>query len=70
LNPAHKSCNTLHNKALTENTESVLASCLAQIVQKYPDLAQLIQAWPTLPEQVKAKIQRLVEKHSTEGKAK
>jgi len=38
-----------------------LASCLAQIVQKYPELAQLIQVWPELPGHIKAAINALVQ---------
>ena len=49
------------NKALTENPESVLASCLAQIVQKYPELKQFIQAWPELPEHIKAAVIALIQ---------
>ena len=56
-------------KAFTEKSESVLASCLAQIVQKHPDLARLIEAWPTLPKQHKTKIMELVEEHSNGRKA-
>ena len=46
------------------------AKCGALNDKNDPDLAQLIQAWPALPRQVKAKIQRLIEKHSKEGKSK
>ena len=54
------------NKALTNPEQSVLASCLAQIVQKYPELEQIITAWPQLPEQVKTTIKELIQTHKTE----
>ncbi len=46
-----------------------MASCLAQIVQKHPELAKLVEAWPTLPEHTKSNIKDLIEKHTMEGKA-
>ena len=55
------------DKALTTQGETVLASCLAQIVQKYPDLARLIEAWPDLPEHIKAAIKALVQTHNKGG---
>jgi hypothetical protein len=51
------------NKALTENTNSVLSTGLDKIVQKYPELEQLINAWPELPEQVKKTIKTLIQKY-------
>jgi hypothetical protein len=41
---------------------------LAQIVQKYPELARLIEAWPTLPKQIKSEITDQIEKHFMERK--
>jgi len=68
LNPAHKNHNHLQNKALTKNTESVSASCLAHIVQKYPDLAAIAKAWPDLPEHIKQAIKALIQTHEAEKK--
>lgn len=47
VNPAHEKCNDLQNKALTDSSLSVLASCLAHVVQKYPDLRELVEAGQT-----------------------
>ena len=33
-----------------------------------PDLARLVKAWPSLPKHIKTEINRLIEKHSVEGK--
>ena len=54
------------DKALTKQAETVLASCLAQIVQEYPELARLLEAWPDLPEHIKAAIKALVQTCSKE----
>ena len=70
-----KDVNTQHpvNTILTESTQSILASCLAQIVQEYPELPRLIEtlieAYATLPKQTKTKITDLIEKHIMERKA-
>ena len=56
------------NKPLTESEESVLASCLAQIVQKYPELEQIIKVWPELPEHIKAAVKALVQTHKKENR--
>ena len=53
---------------LSENNTSVLASCLAQIVQNHPDLSQVIVAWLDLSQETKSEIIAIIEKHSTEGK--
>jgi hypothetical protein len=45
-----------------------LARCLAQIVQKHPDLVRMIETWPTLPKHVKTEIKGMIEKYSTEEK--
>jgi len=58
VNPQHSP-----NKALTNSGESVLASCLAQIVQKYPELRELVKFWPGLPEHVKDTIKALIKTH-------
>ncbi len=64
MNPANRKCNHFQDKGLTSSGKSVLASCLAQIVQEHAGLARLIEAWPTVPEQIKAKVKGMVEKHS------
>ncbi len=53
------------NKAFTENPKNVLASCLAQIVQKHPKLAELIESWfmehcGSLTEQEQSAIRKLL----------
>ena len=45
-------------------TGNVLVSCLAQIVQKYPELRELVKAWPELPEDTKTAIKALVQTHT------
>jgi hypothetical protein len=52
------------NTLLTESEQPVLASCLAQIVQKYPDLKQIVEAWPELPEHIKAAIKALIQSYT------
>jgi hypothetical protein len=54
------------NKQLTQNEKPVLATCLANLVQIYPDLAELVKAWPELPEDTKKSIKALVQKHRAE----
>ena len=53
------------NKAVSGDQEDDaikrLALCLAQSVEKCPDLAALVKAWPTLPEPVKAGIRAMIE---------
>jgi hypothetical protein len=56
------------NKALTENSNPVLATSLDKTLQKYPDLAQLVKVWPELPEHTKAAIKALIPTHSKEAK--
>lgn len=46
-----------------KDAEMNLASCLAQIVEKHPELARLIEAWPTLSETVRRQILRLAGTH-------
>ncbi len=53
----------IENKALTEDTNPVLATGLDKTLQKYPELARLIEAWPDLPEHTKAAIKALVQTH-------
>jgi hypothetical protein len=38
-----------------------LASCLALLAEKYPDLAAVVEVWPNLPENIKTAIKALVE---------
>jgi hypothetical protein len=37
-----------------------LASCLALLAQKSPDLARVFDAWPTLPEPIRRAILALI----------
>lgn len=37
------------DKALTEESQNVLASFLAQLPREYSDLIELFKAWPALP---------------------
>jgi hypothetical protein len=55
----------LINKTLTENQNSVLATGLDILLQKYPELEQIITAWPGLPENTKKAIKKLIQ---TKGK--
>ena len=43
-----------------DNGENVLASCLAFLSEKMPDLACVIEAWDGLPEAVRAGILAMV----------
>ena len=47
--PVAESPNPPTDQELMNSDLSDLASCLARILQKYPDLARLIKAWPELP---------------------
>jgi hypothetical protein len=43
---------------------SVLSTCLDNLVQLYPDLAQLVKVWPEMPKYIKAAIKALVQTHT------
>ena len=58
LSPLPKSRNPLQNKPITDTTQNDLASYLALLLQKYPDLARIIEAWPGLK---KDRQQRILE---------
>ncbi|MBN1972553.1 MAG: hypothetical protein JW787_02870 [Sedimentisphaerales bacterium] len=62
LEPTSQNPQSIENKALTENQNSVFTTSLDKLVQKYPDLEQIINAWPELPEQIKSTIVSLVKK--------
>ena len=49
--------------------ETRLASCLAFLQEKHPDLAKVIDTWPDLPEAIQAAILAMVET-STKPKGK
>jgi hypothetical protein len=55
------------NKTVAETSKTDLASYLAQIAQKHPDLAEIVKVWPELPEHIKQAIKTLVEAHKGKG---
>ncbi len=48
-------------EASYDSDETRLASCLAFISSKCPDLASVIDAWPELPEAIRAAILAMVQ---------
>jgi hypothetical protein len=52
--------NPLQQQTLTENEKNVLASCLALLAEKDPDLSMVIERWPNLPEHIKQTIKTLL----------
>lgn len=48
------------NKGDSASKENVLASCLAFLSEKSPDLADVVRAWPKLPEPLRAGILAMV----------
>jgi hypothetical protein len=66
LEPTCQNLQSIENKALTENQNSVFTTSLDKLVQKFPDLEQIISAWPELPEQVKEQIISLVKANKNE----
>ena len=60
LGTGAQSTNGAVNKGDSANSETVLASCLAFLVEKSPDLADVLTAWPKLPEALKAGILAMV----------
>ena len=60
-------CDVSPDKSSTsEPADDHLASCLALLAEKSPDLAAVVKAWPDLPEAVRAGIVAMV-KASNEG---
>jgi hypothetical protein len=53
----------LQSNNLDKSAKTALASCLAFLSQKYPDLSTLIEYWPKLPEAVKQEIRALAKFH-------
>ncbi len=47
-------------QALMEYLETNLASCLANLAEKYPDLVFVVKCWPELPEHIKQKMKTLI----------
>ncbi len=68
LEPTSQNLQSIENKALTENQNSVFTTGLDISLQKFPELEQIISAWSGLPEQVKNTIIELIQKHSQEIK--
>jgi len=66
--PLEANQQSLDDKELTENTNPVFATGLANILQKCPELEQIITAWPTLPEQAKNTIKELIKTNVKESK--
>ena len=60
LGTGAQAANGAVNKGVSPNSETVLASCLAFLVEKMPDLARVVKAWPELPEAIKAGILAMV----------
>ena len=60
----------LSDKSLTKTENPVFDTSLANLLQKYPDLAQVVDAWPSLPEHIKAAIKALIETFNNAGKRK
>jgi hypothetical protein len=47
--------------AFMDDSLHVLASCLALLAEKSPELACVVEAWPTLPDHIRKAIIALVE---------
>ncbi len=60
LQSADAGTQRLTSIATSENPSSVLASCLAFLNRKSPDLALLVERWDVLPEAVRAGIVAMV----------
>ncbi|MHC4618345.1 MAG: tyrosine-type recombinase/integrase [Planctomycetota bacterium] len=58
-----KSRDTKPKERISAKTQNDLASHLAEIAQKDPDLAEIVKAWPDLPEHIKAAIKALAQTH-------
>ncbi len=63
VEPLEENRQALNNQALTEDENSVLATGLDKILQKFPELRAIVKAWPDLPEQVKTAVRTLIETH-------
>ena len=60
--------NPLQNKDIAQNDNNVLASCLAFLSQKDPDLSRVVERWFDLPEHIKQTIKTLVDTANTGAK--
>jgi len=58
--PENRSSNSFTAKELTKNEKSDLASYLASIVEKHPELVELIKAWPSLSSEERRIIFKIV----------
>jgi len=58
--PESKNDKPFSDKGVTADLRNDLADCLAEVVQKYPDLEELIKAWPRLSEDIRGAILRIV----------
>jgi hypothetical protein len=68
MSPLTQDSQALNDKQLTDSPKSDLASCLALLAQKYPDLALVVKAWPNLPDETKTAILALAQPTFTRGK--
>ncbi|NUQ33786.1 MAG: hypothetical protein HUU29_02440 [Planctomycetaceae bacterium] len=61
LQPVIEKSQPLDESKDTQNPDFRLASCLAFLSEKHPDLAAVVAQWPTLPDHARKTILALVE---------
>ena len=67
LGTGAQSENEAVNTGDSAKSETVLASCLAFLSEKSPDLAAVVEAWPMLPEPLRAGILAMVKAMHPQG---